>query len=81
MNHLGTSSGSLSSLVAQAADEFLDQLERGEQPDLADFALRYPQIAGVLPQILPALGIFQNAGWADRATAELTKPVPLAIFG
>jgi hypothetical protein len=57
VNHVGTSSGSLSSLVAQAANEYLDQLHCGEQPDLADFALRYLQIAGVLPQILAALGI------------------------
>ena len=81
MNHVGTSSGSLSALVAQAADEFLDQLDRGEQPDLADFALRYPQIAGVLPQILPTLRILQNAKpGLGLAANELTRTGAIGDF-
>ncbi len=64
---------SLSSLVAQAADEFLDQLGRGKQPDLESFAERYPQIAGVLPQILPALRMFQEV--------ETRSTGPLAALG
>ena len=57
---------SLSSLVAQAADEFLEQLERGEQPDVSEYARRYPEVAGVLPQILPVLRVFQ----ASTATSS-----------
>jgi eukaryotic-like serine/threonine-protein kinase len=46
---------SIASLMAKAADEFLDQLDRGELPEIAEYARRYPQIAGVLPEVLPAL--------------------------
>ena len=61
-------STSTASLVAQVADEFLDQLTRGETPDVADYARRYPQIASVLPQVLPAVRLIRAGG--DR---RLTK--------
>ncbi len=46
---------SAATLVARAADEYLDRLDAGESPDVAEFVRRYPQVAGVLPQVLPAL--------------------------
>jgi serine/threonine protein kinase/Tfp pilus assembly protein PilF len=45
----------LESLVAQAADEFLERLHCGEKPDVDEYVRRYPRLAGVLPQVLPAL--------------------------
>jgi tetratricopeptide (TPR) repeat protein len=59
-------------MVAQAADEYLDQVERGETPDLDAFARRYPQIAGVLPQILPTLGLIQGL----EPVADGRDPLP-----
>ena len=53
---------SIASLVAQAADEYLEQLGRGEFPDVADFTRRYPQVVSVLPQVLPTLQLIQGAG-------------------
>jgi serine/threonine protein kinase len=53
-------SPSIASLVANVADEFLDQLIRGQAPDVADYARRYPQIAGVLPQVLPAVRLIHE---------------------
>jgi serine/threonine protein kinase len=41
--------------VGQIADEFLDRLNRGEQPDVEDYARRHPSLAVVLKQVLPAL--------------------------
>jgi serine/threonine protein kinase len=51
---------SLSTLIAQATDEFLDQLDRGEEPELNDLTQRFPQIAEVLPQIVPLLRMLQE---------------------
>ena len=50
-----STSMSIASLVAQVADEFVEQLTRGETPDVAEYARRYPQIASMLPQVLPAV--------------------------
>ena len=44
-------------LLSQVTDEYLEQLERGEQPDVEQLAARHPQIASVLKQVLPALGV------------------------
>jgi serine/threonine protein kinase len=55
-----TGAASIASIVAQAADEYLEQLARGETPDLSEYALRYPQVASVLPQVLPVLRMFQT---------------------
>jgi eukaryotic-like serine/threonine-protein kinase len=46
---------SVDALVGQVADEFTERLNRGEQPDVEAYAQRYPQIADLLRQALPAL--------------------------
>ena len=74
MTAVTSTSTSIASLVAQAADEFLDQLTRGETPDVADYARRYPQIASVLPQVLPAVRLIHEM--APGVTAPLAAPAP-----
>jgi WD40 repeat protein/serine/threonine protein kinase len=46
---------SVEALVGQVADEFTERLNRGEQPDIEEYAARYPQVAAILRQALPAL--------------------------
>ena len=53
---------SLEALVGQIAEEFLQQTQRGEQPDVEEYARRYPAIAPVLRQVLAALQLVQSAG-------------------
>src|SRR5207253_10925185 len=36
---------SLESLLAQVADQFLEQRKQGQNPDIEDYAARYPQAA------------------------------------
>jgi serine/threonine protein kinase len=48
---------SLESLVAQVADEFLDQLKRGEQPDIEAYAARHAEAADLLRKVLASLEI------------------------
>ena len=52
----------LSLLVAQAAEEFTSEIEAGENPSIDDYVSKYPQIAAVLRDVLPAL----NSLNADR---------------
>jgi serine/threonine protein kinase/cytochrome c-type biogenesis protein CcmH/NrfG len=48
-------SASVEALVSEVTDEFMQRLDRGEEPDVDHYADRHPHIAGVLRQILPAL--------------------------
>ena len=52
--------GSREKLVSEAADDFLDRVGRGEQPDVEGYAQRFPQIAEVLRDVLPALQVMQE---------------------
>jgi hypothetical protein len=42
-------------LVSQAADEFLERIDQGQSPDVETYAVRFPQVADVLRDVLPAL--------------------------
>lgn len=42
-------------LIAEATDGYMEAIERGDAPSVADFAARYPQVRDVLLQVLPAL--------------------------
>jgi len=57
--------GSAETLMGQIIDEFLERQEQGEQPQIEEYARRYPQLAVVLRQMLPALGLLQGPA-ADR---------------
>ena len=62
----------LESLVGQVADEFLRRQERGERPDVEEFAARYPQAAPILRKVLGALGFLERslAGASDPAVVS-----------
>jgi tetratricopeptide (TPR) repeat protein len=49
--------GSMEALLGQVADEFTDRINRGERPEVEDYARRYPEMAEVLRQVLPALQV------------------------
>jgi serine/threonine protein kinase/Tfp pilus assembly protein PilF len=52
-----SSTASVETLLGQAADEFTERLNRGEQPDIEEFARLHPEIAELLRQVLPALQV------------------------
>jgi len=52
---LRTDDDRVEALVAEATDAYLECVERGERPDIAEFAGRYPAIAGMLGELLPAV--------------------------
>src|SRR5207237_7058911 len=53
--HLTADRAGVESQVAEAADDYLARLGRGERPDVEEYAERYPAIADALRQVLPAL--------------------------
>jgi serine/threonine protein kinase len=62
-------SQTLKSLMVRVADEFIDRLNRGEQPDVEDYTARHPEIAGLLRQMLPALQLLRAPATAVGAAA------------
>jgi serine/threonine protein kinase/Flp pilus assembly protein TadD len=60
-------------------DDFLDRLGRGERPDVEDYARRYPPLAGVLRQMLPALQAVHCPA-AERPALALEPEGPLGDF-
>lgn len=50
----------IESLVAEVVEDFLQQLDCGEQPDIEVYAQRYPQIADVLRKVLSTLRVMRT---------------------
>ena len=52
--------------VEVLAEEFLSRYRRGEGPSLTDYAARYPELAGEIREVFPALLLVEEAGprWA-----------------
>lgn len=69
----------LESLVAEVTDEFLQRLERGEHPTPDEYRQRYPQIADLLRQVLPALEAMRVSG--PSAPLPRSPAEPAAALG
>jgi len=61
---------SVESLMPQVADEFIERLNRGGQPDIEDYARRYPQIATFIRQMFPALQLMRLPAPEALATSD-----------
>jgi serine/threonine protein kinase/Flp pilus assembly protein TadD len=61
---------SAESLLAQVTDEFLERQARGEQPDIEDYAARYPDLASVLRPTLAALRLVAGSPAPPDADGE-----------
>jgi serine/threonine protein kinase/tetratricopeptide (TPR) repeat protein len=57
-------------LLGQIADEFTDRLNQGEDPQVEEYALRHPEIASILRQVLPALGLLRIAAPTEVGHSE-----------
>ena len=58
---LSNPTSGVAELLAKAADEFAKAAEAGRPPDIDEFVQRYPQIAAVLRDVLPALALFDSS--------------------
>jgi serine/threonine protein kinase/Tfp pilus assembly protein PilF len=67
-------------LLGQIADEFTQRLNQGEQPQVEEYAQRYPQLASVVREVLPALLLIRLSGAnADSSGPEVASDACLAI--
>ena len=48
------------SLLARATEDYLERLDRGEQPDVEEYQQRFPDIAVQLAQVLPMARLFHR---------------------
>src|SRR5262249_41230854 len=71
MNEASVENGTLESLIAEVADDFLDRLDRGERLDLEEYTRRYPRLAAILPQVLPALRAMRSLSHGVEPAAPL----------
>src|SRR5262249_20829702 len=62
------------SRMGRVVDEFLDRLARGEQPAVEEYVGRYPELAAVLQDMLPALQLLQAAGSGSAGEAPGAEP-------
>jgi serine/threonine protein kinase len=59
MKDVSVGSASVESLIAELADEYRERLERGERPDVEEYARRYPHLAPVVRQVLASLELIR----------------------
>ncbi len=70
MNDTTTTHGAAAeTLMGDVAEEFIGQLNRGEHPDIEEYAVRYPQIASTIRQVFTALEFVRGAA----SDSDLTK--------
>jgi serine/threonine protein kinase len=65
--------------MAHVADEYRDRLARGDGPDSGDYARRYPELAGLLPDVFPALRLIH--GLAPTGDAPASSPTGSGTIG
>ena len=65
-------------LVGQVADEFIDRLDRGESPDVEEYARRFPEFAVVLRDVLSTLQLMRRSEPALAGAAEPGVPADRA---
>src|SRR3954462_12061271 len=57
--------------VAQIADEFRERQQRGDNPDIEEYAARHPEIAPLLRQVLASFQLFSNLSAGGSGDAPL----------
>ncbi len=74
----------LESLIGGIAEDYLQRLCNGEEPDVEEFERKYPEAADVLRQILPALEVVaagSGADWSGSDSSAVKKPDTPEVLG
>ena len=56
--------------VELLADEFVSRCRRGESPSVAEYAAKYPQYAGQIEELFPAVAVMEQLRTAEKAKRE-----------
>ncbi len=67
---------SLEALVGRIADDFTQRLNRGEAPDVEDYARRHPEVAGLLRDVLPGLRLIRLPLESAVTAGDAVTPLP-----
>jgi len=67
--------------VELLAEEFLDRKRRGEQPTLREYVERYPELAGEIRDLFPALLMMEDLGESSGATTGSLAAADGAAIG
>jgi WD40 repeat protein/serine/threonine protein kinase len=70
--------------VERLAEEFLARKRRGEKPTLAEYTAQYPDLAGDIRELFPALLMMEDLGDSSQAATgphEVSGTVPLHHLG
>ncbi len=59
-----------SNLIGQLAEEWRDRLRRGERPDLSEYTQKYPELAGEIRDLFPAIAMMEDL---KPATGEVSS--------
>jgi len=70
---------SIESLLATVADEFMDRLRQGGQPQVEEYARRHPEIAAVIRRVLPALQVMRLS--TAGASTPASPPRSIELLG
>ncbi len=62
-------SESRSGVVLELAEEFLERYRKGERPALKDYIDRYPELAGEIREVFPAMAMMENIAIRDDSLA------------
>src|SRR5262249_55960284 len=76
---------SAEALMGAVVDDFLARLDRGERPELDEYARQYPELATVLRNMLPTLAVMHASAtacprMADRLATPIEPDCPLGDF-
>ena len=70
-------SASVETLLGQVANEYSERLARGESPSIEEYAGRHPQIAELIREVFPALGLLRDASESGPSDGARTAEVGL----
>lgn len=82
-NPISLKDESVEELVVEATNDFMDRVHQGQEPNVEEFARRYPEIADILRQLLPAVHSLPRCR-ADVVMADspiIDRAEPLGCLG
>jgi serine/threonine-protein kinase len=78
----GSQDVTVEELLARAADEFTKRLDRGEQPDIEEYADRYPRLAALIREIFPTLVALRSPDIGDLGVpGRPAEPAGARVLG
>jgi len=78
----GSQNVTVEELLARAADEFTERLDRGEQPEIEEYADRYPRLAALIREIFPTLVALRSPDIGDLGVpGRPAEPAGARVLG